>query len=220
VTRLRRLTRGIRGSGPQPPEPLPQAPADAPPARLRGALEAEQAVAAGLLAIGEHSYGNPSVVAYPGDTGRVRIGRYCSIADGATLLIGGNHRLDWVSTYPLRASFGLPGALEDGHPASKGEIEIGNDVWIGNEVMILSGVEVGNGAALAARAVITTDVRPYSLVAGNPAREVRRRFDDTTVDALLRIAWWEWPDELVRERVGAINDTDVAAFVSRYDPGA
>jgi acetyltransferase-like isoleucine patch superfamily enzyme len=186
--------------------------------RLRGALEAEDAVAAGWLAIGEHSYGNPSVVVYPGDKGEVRIGRYCSIADGTVFLPGGNHRLDWVSTYPLRAVLGLPGALEDGHPASKGDIEIGNEVWIGNEVMVLSGVRVGHGAAIGARAVVTADVRPYSLVAGNPAREVRRRFDDRTIEALLRVAWWDWPDDVVGARVDELNGTDVRGFIDRYDP--
>jgi acetyltransferase-like isoleucine patch superfamily enzyme len=200
--------------------PPDAAPSPDPPERAPkpGLLSKEQAIAAGLLSLGAHSYGNPSVVAYPGDAGRIEIGRYCSLADGIEFFLGGNHRLDWVTTFPLRAALGLPGALEDGHPASKGPIVIGNDVWIGNDVRVLSGVTVGDGAAIGAGSVVSADVRPYAVVAGNPAREIRRRFDDETVDALLRVAWWDWPDATVRERVGELSDPDLAGFVRRYDP--
>jgi acetyltransferase-like isoleucine patch superfamily enzyme len=168
--------------------------------------------------MGEHSYGDPRVIVYPGDDGGIEIGRYCSIADGVELFLGGNHRLDWVTTFPLRAVFGLPGALEDGHPASNGRISIGNDVWVGNDVCVLSGVRIGDGAAIGAGAVVAAEVRPYAVVVGNPAREVRRRFNDETVARLRRIAWWEWPDELVLERVEDLCDPDVESFVRRYGP--
>jgi acetyltransferase-like isoleucine patch superfamily enzyme len=181
-----------------------------------GALSREAAVEAGFLTIGDHSYGNPSVIAYPGDSGRVEIGRYCSIADGTELFLGGNHRLDWVTTYPLRAVLGLPGALEDGHPATKGDISIGNDVWIGNDVRILSGVNVGDGAAIGAGAMVASDVRPYAVVAGNPARELRRRFSDDVVENLRRVAWWNWPDETVMEKVGELCNPDVETFLRRH----
>jgi acetyltransferase-like isoleucine patch superfamily enzyme len=181
------------------------------------ALSREKAVAAGVLALGGHSYGEPSVLVYPGDTAKARVGRYCSIADGVELMVGGNHRPDWVTTYPLRIMLGLPGALEDGHPASKGDIEVGNDVWLGSGARVLSGVTIGDGAVIGTRAVVATDVRPYAIVVGNPAREIRRRFPDPLIEALRRIAWWDWPDEVVRERVGELCSPDIEGFVRRYD---
>jgi acetyltransferase-like isoleucine patch superfamily enzyme len=186
------------------------------PRRRPGSLSIEVASEVGFLSLGAHSYGNPSIVAFPGDTAKVRIGRYCSLADGAEFFVGGNHRTDWVTTYPLRAMLELPGALVDGHPATKGDIIVGNDVWIGTDAKILSGVTIGNGAVIGLGAVVTADVRPYAVVVGNPAQEVRRRFPDPIVDALGEIAWWDWPDETVRERVEDLCSPDLAGFVRRY----
>lgn len=214
MSRLDRLRRGRR-----PPDAPPAPPVAATPLRKPGSLGIEEAVATGYLALGEHSYGAVSVILYPGDTGRARIGRYCSLAEGSELLVGGNHRTDWVTTFPLRVMFDLPGALTDGHPATKGDIVVGNDVWLGADCRILSGVEIGDGAVIGAGAVVSRDVRPYAVVVGNPGREVRRRFEDPVVEALLRIAWWDWPDELVTERVEQLCDPDVLGFVGRFDPG-
>jgi acetyltransferase-like isoleucine patch superfamily enzyme len=150
---------------------------------------------------------------YLGDEAGIRVGAFASIADNVELIPGGNHRLDWVSTYPFRVKFRLPGAITDGHPWSKGDIVIGNDVWIGTGARILSGVVVGDGAVVGAAAVVTTDVRPYAVVAGNPAREVKRRFDDATVEALLRIRWWDWPDEELLQHVDGLCSDDVRGFL-------
>src|SRR5690348_11465700 len=90
-----------------------------------GRLSARRAQALGLLELGHRSYGKPVVVRFPGDAARVEVGRYCSIADGVEFFVGGNHRTDWVSTYPLRVQLRLPGALEDGHPQSRGDIVVG-----------------------------------------------------------------------------------------------
>jgi acetyltransferase-like isoleucine patch superfamily enzyme len=177
----------------------------------------EEAVAAGVLTLGAHSYGGASLVVFPGDSARVRIGKYCSLAEGVELMVGGNHRPDWVTTYPLRVMFDLPGALSDGHPASKGDIVLGNEVWVGADAKILSGVQVGDGAVIGAGAVVTADVRPYAIVVGNPAREVRRRFADAEVEALLRISWWDWPEELVLDRVEELSNPDVRGFIERFD---
>lgn len=170
------------------------------------------------LTMGRHSYGDPLVATFDGATDRVTIGSFVSIAPGVVLMDGGNHRTDWVTTYPLRIRLGLPGAHEDGHPFSKGPIEIGNDVWIGREARILSGVTIGHGAVVAGYAVVTKDVRPYAIVGGNPAREIRRRFTDAQVDALLRIAWWEWPEERIAAEVDALSSPDIDAFIARHDP--
>jgi acetyltransferase-like isoleucine patch superfamily enzyme len=191
------------------------------PAREReagssAALSRQAAEAVGFLSVGHRSYGEPQVLLYPGDTAKVRIGRYCSIANGATFVPGGNHRTDWVTTYPLRAMLELPGALTDGHPATKGDIVVADDVWLGAECRVLSGVTIGAGAVVGLAAVVTTDVRPYAVVAGNPAREVGRRFGDSVVEALLQIAWWEWTDEQVEARVGELCSPDIEAFIRRY----
>lgn len=150
------------------------------------------------FSIGAYSYGRPKV-RFPESGRRLTIGRYCSIADKVEILLGGDHRLDWVSTYPFAAMDGLfPGAQAPAdYHASRGDVTIGNDVWLGSGCMILSGVTLGHGAVVAARAVVTRDVPPYAVVTGNPARVVRTRFPPETVAALIEAAWWDLPHEAV-----------------------
>ena len=148
-----------------------------------------------------------------GETARLHIGAYCSIAAGVQFLVGGNHRTDWVSTYPFRVLFGLPGAWQDGHPRPERDIEIGNDVWIGTEAMILPGTRIGDGAVVGARAVVSGEVRPYAIVAGVPAKEIRRRFADEQVEALLAVRWWDWPEERILASVGLLSNGDVEGFL-------
>lgn len=168
----------------------------------------------GRIQPGEHTYFDapPQVTSYLGDTALVRLGRFCSVAEDVQFIVGGNHRTEWITTYPLRVMLGLPGALRDGHPWSKGDIEIGNDVWVGTGACVLSGVTVGDGAVIAAHAVVTKDVRPYAVVAGNPAREVRRRFTDEQIAVLLELRWWDWPLDHVVANVGVLSAGDVDAL--------
>lgn len=183
--------------------------------RLVGELTEREALAAGRLELGRHSYGSFRVNAGPGDDARLRIGAFCSIGVRATFALGGNHRPDWVSTYPFRVAWELPGAHEDGHPRPERDTVVGNDVWIGADALILPGVQVGDGAVIGARAVVARDVRPYAIVVGSPAREVRRRFDDEQVQALLDTAWWTWDDARIRESVDLLCSPDVGALVAR-----
>jgi acetyltransferase-like isoleucine patch superfamily enzyme len=166
---------------------------------------------------GAFTYGEPLVRRYEGDTARVIVGAFCSIADEVVFVPGGNHRTEWVSTFPFRAVLGLPGAFADGHPASKGDIVVGNDVWIGRGATLLSGVTVGDGAVIGASSVVVRDVEPYTIVAGNPAKPIRRRFTDDEIAALLRIRWWEWPVEQIRAHVDELSSPDVRAFIARFD---
>jgi acetyltransferase-like isoleucine patch superfamily enzyme len=166
--------------------------------------------------MGRESYGSPSVHVYIGDTAHVRIGSFVSIADDVEFFVGGNHRTDWVSTFPFRLRFELPGGGSDGHPASKGDVLVGNDVWIGRGAKVLSGVHIGNGAVVGAYAVVTKSVRPYAIVAGNPAREIRRRFTDDEIDALQAIAWWDWPLPKLREHISLLSSAQVEAFIDRF----
>lgn len=161
--------------------------------------------------------GKPIVTSFAGDTALIHIGAFCSIARNVEFIVGGQHRTEWATTFPLRVYFGLPGLLRDGHPAARPDIEIGNDVWIGAGACILSGITIGDGAVVGARAVVSKDVRPYAIVVGNPAREVRRRFDDNTIKGLLELAWWNWPLERVLENVEALCSPDVRKLLKQDD---
>ena len=167
----------------------------------------------GRVVIGRFSYGDPDIEVFQGDNTRVVIGDFSSIASEVTILAGGNHRSDWVSTFPFRIIFEMPGAFSDGHPASKGDVVIGSDVWIGHRATILSGSTIGHGAVVAAEAVVAGSVRPYSVVVGNPAREVKRRFSDETVDVLLTLKWWDWPIDRIRAFVPLLSGSDVERFL-------
>ena len=162
-------------------------------------------------AIGEGTYGTPEVVYW--DTGAsLTIGRFCSIGPDVFILLGGEHHLDWVSTYPFSLMY--PEArLLPGYPRTKGNVEIGSDVWIGRGALILSGIRVGHGAVVAAHSVVTREVPPYAIVAGNPARLVRHRFPAETIEALLRIAWWDWPMDRIRGAWSRLQSPDVEAFI-------
>lgn len=145
---------------------------------------------------------------------RLVIGRYCAIATGVQFIMNGaNHRLDGFSTYPF-AIFGK-GWEDPDHDwakGSRGDTIVGNDVWIGTEAMILPGVTIGDGAIIGARAVVASDVPAYGIAVGNPARTVKRRFDEATVKRLLAVAWWTWSAEKATANLAAIRSADLAAL--------
>lgn len=146
---------------------------------------------------------------YPINHDRLVIGKFCSIACGAKFIFNSaNHTLSSLSTYPFPLFFEEWG-LEKKDVArawdNKGDIVVGNDVWIGYEAVILAGVTIGDGAVIGARAVVTKDVPPYTIVGGVPAKEIRKRFPEETVVALLEMKWWDWPRERIAEKIGAIQ---------------
>jgi acetyltransferase-like isoleucine patch superfamily enzyme len=181
---------------------------------------AQQHLADGTLVMGNMSYYAPNIVKYEGDTGRVIIGNFASVAPDADFYVGGLHRTEWVSQYGLRAMLGLPGAHEDGFTHGRGDIVVGSDTWVTNGCTVMSGVTIGDGAVVGTKAVVAKDVRPYAIVVGNPAREIRRRFSDDHIEALLRIRWWDWPTEQVKQHVDLIAGPDIDAFIARFDPAA
>ena len=137
-------------------------------------------------------------------------GKFCSIACGAKFLFNSaNHTLSSLSTYPFPIFFDEWGLEKSDVAAAwdrKGDIVIGNDVWIGYEAVILAGVTIGDGAVIGARAVVTKDVPPYAIVGGVPARVIRSRFTEETVKALLRLKWWDWPAERIQEKLAEIRE--------------
>ena len=147
----------------------------------------------------------------------VVIGRYSSLNWRAKVLVGGGHHPEWVSTYNIRRELKM-NPTTPGVPTSKGPVVIGNDVWVGYEALILSGVTIGNGAIVGARCVVTKDVDDYEIVVGCPQQSKGYRFDSDTRDALLRIAWWDWPEAKVRAHADQLNDSAISTFVNRHDP--
>ncbi len=165
--------------------------------------------------IGDHSYGAPLIFDY--DYGDLSIGRFCSIALGVSLILG-NHRTDLVSTYPFKVlSTYWPGAAEaPSDHEDRGGIHIGSDVWLGAHSTVVAGVRIGSGAIVAANAVVTREVEPYAIVAGNPARLVRKRCSEAQIKALLAIAWWNWPDEKIQAEAAHLSSLAVNDFILRY----
>jgi acetyltransferase-like isoleucine patch superfamily enzyme len=169
--------------------------------------------------IGEHSYGDLALFVYSATDGKLHIGKYCSFAAEAKIFLGGEHRTDWISTYPFNV---LDPAFSHikGHPRSKGDVSIGNDVWVGRGATIMSGVTVGNGAAIGAYSVVTKDIPDYAIMGGNPAKLLRMRFPPPIVERLQEIRWWDWPNERVRRAVPYLQSANVNEFLQRVEDGA
>lgn len=151
---------------------------------------------------------------YPINNDRLIIGRFCSIACGARFLFNSaNHTMGSLSTYPFPLFFEEWGLEQSGVTASwdnKGDIVIGSDVWIGYEAVVLAGVTIGDGAIIGARAVVTKDVPPYTIVGGIPARPIRKRFSEDVISTLLKLKWWDWPKEKLAQNICAIQTGDLA----------
>lgn len=146
---------------------------------------------------------------YPINGDKLVIGKFCSVACGAKFIFNSaNHSLSSLSTYPFPIFFeewGLDAREVAKAWDNKGDIVVGNDVWIGYEAVILAGVTIGDGAVIGARAVVTKDVPPYAIVGGVPAKPIRMRFAQETVDALLAIKWWDWPRERISRNINDIQ---------------
>ena len=146
---------------------------------------------------------------------RLIIGDFCSIGSGAAFIMAGNqgHRNDWASSFPFFYMPEVPhfaGAVDAFQPA--GDTVIGNDVWIGSDAIIMPGVKIGDGAVIGTRALVTRDVEPYAIIGGNPARVIRKRFDDDSVAMLMQMKWWDWDDARLGEAMPLLCSGDIAAL--------
>lgn len=153
---------------------------------------------------------------YPFIGDKLVIGKFCAIAQGAKFIMNGaNHKVSGFSTYPFQI-FGngwekvMP---KEGELPYKGDTVIGNDVWIGYEATIMPGVKIGDGAIIASKSVVTSDVPAYSITGGNPARTIRYRFDEDTIRTLLEVAWWDWSAEKITQHLEVIVNCDLEALL-------
>lgn len=153
---------------------------------------------------------------YPINNDRLVIGKFCSIACGAKFIFNcANHTLKSLSTYTFPLFFeewDLPKWEVASAWDNKGDIIVGNDVWIGYDAVIMAGVTIGDGAIIGARAVVTKDVEPYSIVGGVPAREIRKRFAPDVIERLRELQWWNWQEEKIRKAIPAIQSGDIEAL--------
>lgn len=151
-------------------------------------------------------------VLYNYDFSKVKlvIGKFCAIAAETRFIMTGDHKLDAISTYPFPIfGNGWESSFNIHDLPVKGDIIVGNDVWFGYDSLVMNGVTIGNGAIIAARAVVVKDVPAYSIVAGNPAKVVKMRFDDKTIERLQKIAWWNWNIEKINKHLKLICHLDV-----------
>ena len=168
------------------------------------------------MSIGKYTYGTHNLnIHYSNSSAKLTIGNFCSIAGNINVYLGGNHRTDWVTTYP----FGhinnhiFNNFNGEGHPATKGDVTIGNDVWIGQNVTIMSGVTIGDGAVIANNSHVVKNVEPYSIVGGNPAKFIKYRFTSEQIQKLLEIKWWNWDDEKINKFTPLLCNKNIDDFI-------
>ena len=165
--------------------------------------------------IGMYTYGKPEIK-WTNPHASYSCGKFCSIANDVKIYLGGNHRTDWVTTYPFghlhKNIFNKFNGT--GHPATKGNVIIGNDVWIGDNVTIMSGVTIGDGAVIANNSHIVKNVDPYAIVGGNPGNHIRYRFTDLQKHNLLAIKWWDWSDEKINNHLHLLCSNNIDDFIS------
>ena len=163
---------------------------------------------------GEFTYGNPAVhgLGY----GNLKIGKFCSIAGGTNIILSG-HRTDLFSTYPFGHSAETKDCFKNPELTVMGDVTIGNDVWTGENSIIIYGSMIGDGCVVAAGAVVKGRFKPYSLIAGNPAQNLFFRFDTKTIELLLKMKWWDWPYQIIREHIDVITSKDYNKLLNLYE---
>ena len=172
----------------------------------------------GFLKVGDWSYGDIKIYRFDNFT-KIIIGKFCSIAPNVTVYLGGNHRLDWISAFPFPEGYFnkiFPNAknIKD-YNISKGDLIIGNDVWIGAETTILSGITIGDGAVIAAGSFVNKDVKPYTVSGGVPNKEIKKRFSKKEIDILLKVKWWKFSNKIINDLLPVLNSNNFKLFFNK-----
>lgn len=167
------------------------------------------------VSVGDYTYGNFKVHSWDNNS-KLKIGKFCSIANGVKFILGGEHRTDFITTYPFNALLESFNYIE-GHPHTKGDITLGNDIWIGGDAKILSGVNIKDGAVIGANSLVTKDIPAYAIAAGNPAKIIRYRFDKKTIEKFLKIKWWDFKEEELINAIPLLQSRNINEFLLRYD---
>jgi len=162
---------------------------------------------------GKYTYVKPNIH-WKNSNAKLIVGNFCSIAKNVNIYLGGNHRTDWITTYPFghiyKDKFNWHG---EGHPSTKGDVIIGSDVWIGANVTIMSGVTIGDGAVIANNSHVVKNVEPYSLVGGNPCKFIKYRFTAEQIKKLLEIKWWNWDDTKINNHIHLLCSKNIDDFI-------
>ena len=162
---------------------------------------------------------NVNIISWSDDY-HVHIGKYTSIGRDCNFFLHANHRPDWITTSSQLWGPVTPEIVEMhmkmGHPACKGDIIVGNDVWIGAKSTIMSGVKIGNGSIIGAGSTVTKDVPPYSIVAGNPAKFIKFRFTEEQIESLLQISWWDWTEDRIKSEAMTMWSDNINEFIEQH----
>jgi len=165
------------------------------------------------MSYGRHTYGRPEVLEW-GENTKLVVGNFCSIGGNVSILLGGNHYKEWVTTYPFaHQDRNVFDRIHYKCHYSNGDVIIGNDVWIASNVTIMSGVKIGDGAIIANNSHVVKDVEPYSIVGGNPAKFIQYRFTSEQISKLLEIKWWNLSDEIINEFTPLMCNSDIDQFI-------
>ena len=166
------------------------------------------------MSYGKYTYGTPTIH-WKNNNASLIVGNFCSISENVNIYLGGNHRKDWVTTYPFghinQSTFNSFNGV--GHPSTKGDVIIGNDVWIGNNVTIMSGVTIGDGVIIANNSHVIKNIEPYSLVGGNPAKLINYRFTAEQIEKLLQIKWWYLDDKKINKFTPLLCNNNIDKFI-------
>jgi virginiamycin A acetyltransferase len=162
---------------------------------------------------------NMNIISWSDDY-HIRVGKYTSIGRDCNFFLHANHRPDWITTSSQLWGPVTPETadlhMKMGHPSCKGDIIIGNDVWIGAKSTIMSGVKIGDGAVIGANSTVAKDVEPYSIVVGNPARHIKYRFTDYQIKSLLKIQWWNWTEDRIKTEAIDMWSDKIDEFIEKH----
>jgi len=176
-----------------------------------------------MIKVGKYTYGKENIKLYHygnKNISEIIIGKYCSISTNVKMFLNENHRIDWITTYPFGHlyeekfyNYNKDNIFLESMSKGNGNIIIGNDVWIGDSVTIMSGVNIGDGSVIAANSHVVKNVEPYSVVGGNPSKFIKYRFDKKTIEKLLEIKWWDLDEDIINNNLKLLMSNNIEEFI-------